>query len=320
MAGDTLITIGELAGLADLPVKTVRFWSDQGLVPPAGRTPSGYRLYGPEALMRLDLVRTLRDLGIGLATIRRVLSHEATIREVAAAHAAALDVQVRVLRLHQAVLRAVASRGTATAEEIQLMHKLAQLSAAERRRLVTDFIDDTFAGLDVDPDFLSMMRGAMPDLPDEPSPEQVDAWVELAELVQDPDFRARIRQSAAAHSRARTETTASPSREDHQAMAALLRERVAAATADGITPDSPAAQPVADELVAAYSRLFARPDTPEFRTWLLRVMESGTDRRYERYWELLAIINGWPQAPSVTPAAEWLIAALRGARSGTMGG
>jgi hypothetical protein len=45
------------------------------------------------------------------------------------------------------VLKAVASRGTAAAEEIQLMHQLAQLSAAERRRLISEFIDDTCTGL-----------------------------------------------------------------------------------------------------------------------------------------------------------------------------
>jgi hypothetical protein len=39
-----------------------------------------------------------------------------------------------------------------------------------------------------------------------------------------------------------------------QAMAALLREQVAAATAAGISPDSAAARSVADELVAAYAR------------------------------------------------------------------
>jgi hypothetical protein len=36
--------------------------------------------------------------------------------------------------------------------------------------------------------------GAAWNLPDDPSPEQVDAWVELAELVSDPGFRQRIRQ------------------------------------------------------------------------------------------------------------------------------
>ena len=313
MADGTLMTIGELARLAGVTVKTARFWSDQGLVPPADRTPAGYRLFGPEALMRLNLVRTLRDLGIDLETIRKVLRREASIGDVAAAHAAVLEVQIRALRLHQAVLYAVASRGTATAEEIQLMHELAQLSAAERRRLVTDFIHDTFAGTGADPDFLAMMRGAMPDLPADPSREQVDAWVELARLIGDQDFRARLRETTASHARARAATEASPGREDQQAMAALLRERVETATAAGIAPDSPAAGPVVDELTAAYARLFGRADNPEFRAWLLESMESGTDRRYERYWHLLAIINGWQPWPSVTPAAEWLITALRAA-------
>jgi DNA-binding transcriptional MerR regulator len=210
MAGDTLLRIGELARLTGLTVKTVRFWSNQGLVPPADRTPAGYRLYGPGALVRLGLIRTLRDLGVDLATIRKVLAREVTISQVAGAHAAALEVQIRALRLHQAVLKAVASRGTATPEEIQLMHKLAELSAAERRRLINDFIDDTFTGLDLGPHFLPMMRSAMPDLPDDPAQDQVNAWVELAGLVQDPGFRASLRQAAAAQARARAETPPSP--------------------------------------------------------------------------------------------------------------
>jgi len=311
MARGTLLTIGELARQTGLAVKTIRFWSDQGLAPPADRTRAGYRLYGPEALARLGLVRTLRDLGVDLATIQKVLEREVTIAEVAAAHAAALEVQIRALRLHQAVLKAVASRGTATPEEIQLMHRLAQLSAAERRRLISDFIDDTFTDLDLGPDFLPMMRAAMPDLPDEPTEDQVNAWVELAGLVQDPGFRASLRQAAAVQARAQAETPAEPSPEDSQAMATLLRERVADATAAGIGPGSPQAQPVADELLAAYARHTGRANGPEFRSWLLELLESSTDRRYEQYWLLLAIINGWPPQPSVMTAAEWLIAALR---------
>jgi len=311
MADDTLMSIGELARLAGVTVKTVRFWSDQGLVPPADRTPAGYRRYGPEALMRLGLVSTLRDLGVGLATIRKILGHQATISEVAGAHAAALEVHIRALRLHQAVLNAVASRGTATSEEIQLMHKLAQLSAAERRQLINQFIDDTFTGLDLGPDFLPVIRGAMmPDLPDQPTPAQINAWVELAGLVQDPDFRASLRRAWAAHARVRAEIPAGLGQEDYQAMATLLGDRVAAATAAGITPGSLQAQPVADDLVAAYARFLGRASTPEFRAWLLDLLRSTTDRRHERYWQLLAIINGSPPPPNVIAAEEWLITAL----------
>jgi len=165
---DTLATIGELARLTGVPVKTIRFWSDAGVVPPAGRTPAGYRLYGQDALARLGLVRTLRDLGIGLAAITRVLAREVSVAEVASAHADALDLQIRTLRLHRAVLRAVARRDCPP-EEMELMHKVATLTAAQRRRLISDFIDSVFGGLDVSPGFLAMMRGAMPDLPDEPT-------------------------------------------------------------------------------------------------------------------------------------------------------
>src|SRR3954468_1493608 len=182
-----LIGIGELANRTGLPVRTIRFYSDEGVVPPADRTDAGYRLYGPDALARLGLVRTLRDLGLDLATIRRVLEREVSLADVAAAHAAALDAQIRVLHVQKAVLQAVARRGSHP-QEMQTMHRLAQLSDAERKRIVTDFLDEAFAGLAIEPGFEDRMRSALPELPDDPAPEQVEAWIELAGLVQDPDF------------------------------------------------------------------------------------------------------------------------------------
>ncbi|MEU6106609.1 MerR family transcriptional regulator, partial [Streptomyces flaveolus] len=86
MNGDTLFTIGDLARRTGLTVKTIRFYSDSGIVPPTDRSPAGYRLYDIGALTRLDLVRTLRDLGLDLALIRQVLDREVSVPEVAAAH------------------------------------------------------------------------------------------------------------------------------------------------------------------------------------------------------------------------------------------
>jgi len=300
VSDDRLLAIGELARLTGLTVKTIRYWSDEGLVPPAERSAAGYRRYGHEAQVRLSLVRTLRDLGIDVASIRRVLMHQVTISEVAGAHAAALELRIHALRLHQAVLRSVAGRGNATPEEMALMHKLAQLSDAERCRLINDFIDETFTGLDPGADFLRMLRDAMPRVPDEPTLEQVDAWLELAQLVQDADFRARLRLAAAEQARALAEF-GQPSAEASQALAALLLDRVAAATGAGIEPDSDRARPVVDELVAAYARHSGQADGPEFRSRLLQLLEVSADRRYERYWQLLALINGWPVPASLAP-------------------
>jgi len=129
------LRIGELAQGAGVTVRTVRWYCDQGLLSPAGRSAAGYRLFDAEALARLELVRTLREIGLDLPAIKRVLDRELKLSEVAAAHADALEAQIRTLRLRYAVLRAVAARG-AQPREVGLLHRLARLSAAERRLIV----------------------------------------------------------------------------------------------------------------------------------------------------------------------------------------
>ena len=76
-------SIGQLARRTGIPVRTIRFWSDAGVLPPSGRTESGYRLYDAEDVARLELVRTLRDLGVGLEAVQKLLSRQASVRDVA---------------------------------------------------------------------------------------------------------------------------------------------------------------------------------------------------------------------------------------------
>ena len=160
-------SIGDLARRTGLPVRTIRFYSDAGLLPPADRSPANHRRYDIAAVGRLDLIRTLRELGLDLATIARVLAEDLTVAQAAARHADALDVQIRVLRLRRAVLRAVARRDT-DPEEMALMHRVVQLSEVERHRLINDFVDRAFGGLDANQDFVAWLRSALPYLPDEP--------------------------------------------------------------------------------------------------------------------------------------------------------
>jgi DNA-binding transcriptional MerR regulator len=299
-----LLTIGQLARRAGLATRTVRFWSDAGLVPPAGRSAGGYRLYDAEAAARLELVRTLRELGLGVEVVRAVLCRATTLAQVAAAHVTVFDQQIRVLRLRRAVLAAVATRGTITIEETLLMHKLTQLSARERQQMIDDFVDGVFAG--VAPEnpgagIAGRMRQLSAELPDDPSPEQVDAWVELAELIADEDFRLRARSMALAGQHAGQqsgEQGAAPGL-DYQA----VQEHVGQALADGIAPDSPQARSVLDRIVPAAER-------PR----VLAQLETFTDARVERYWQLLAVLNGQQPFPPAVPAFSWLIAALQADR------
>src|SRR5512138_3544486 len=105
-----LHAIGEAARLSGLPVKTIRFYSDAGLLPPSGTTEAGYRLYSDRDLLRLDLIRTLRAVGFDLPTIRAMLEGKEGPGDAARLQLEALDVQVRALKRQQALLRTALER------------------------------------------------------------------------------------------------------------------------------------------------------------------------------------------------------------------
>ncbi|MFD0419647.1 MerR family transcriptional regulator [Streptomyces sp. NPDC127108] len=308
MSDEALYSIGELARRTGLTVKTIRFYSDRGVVEPTDRSPGGYRRYGTEAVARLELVRTLRDLGLDLDTIRKVAERELSLAEVAAAHAEALDVQIRGLRLRRAVLTAVTRRGS-TPQELDLVHRLAKLSEAERRCLVDDFLAAVFDGLHGHPEFIGVQRSMTPELPADPGVEQIEAWVELAELFQDPGFRAGMHGMAhdIASDRAPDDTTGLP-----RVLAEALRARVTPALAAGIAPDAPEAEQVVADLTTHYAHVLGdRLEPADLRRRLLSRLESMNDPRRDRYLELLAVVNGWPPPDSLAPVLDWSVAALR---------
>ncbi|MBB4744055.1 DNA-binding transcriptional MerR regulator [Actinoplanes octamycinicus] len=303
----TLYSIGDLARRTGLPVRTIRFYSDAGVLPPTYRSSANHRRYDLTAVARLELIRTLRELGVDLASIHRVLAEEITVSEAAIAHAEALDVQIRVLRLRRAVLRVVAKRDVSP-EEMKLMHRIAQLSEAERHRLINDFVDSTFGGVDANPELMALLRSAVPDLPDEPTAEQVECWIELAELVQDSDFRASVRRMAE-HQAA--ERAAGDRTGLHHDLTNHVRDQVAAAVAAGIQPASAQAGLVVSELVARYADTFGAVDSPEYRAQMVTRLTIANDPRVERYWHLIATINGSPTMTPLAPIFSWFIEALQ---------
>ena len=286
------MTIGQLASRTGLSVRTLRFYADAGVLPEAGRTEAGYRLFGPNAVPRARLVRTLRELGVGLDDVKRVLTAEASLAEVAAAHALAIDAQIRTLRLQRAVLRAVA-RST-DPEELERMTDLTTLTADERRRIVDDYLDAVFG--DHDSPVAAKLRIGAPELPEDPTADQVAAWVELAELLRDPDYVASSRRMA---ERALAE---GPEPDVAQfEVGKAVGEHAGAAVRAGIAPDSPEALAVVERLEAMTT------GAPKDRAEAAERIEAFTDRRVARYWTLVAIVNNWPRAQ--TPATDDLIGA-----------
>lgn len=296
-----VLTIGELAARLGVPVRTVRFWSDEGLVDPPARSAGGYRLYDADAVARLDLVRTLRELGLGLPAIRELLARRRTVAEVAAEHVRALDAEIRLLRLRRTLLRFVAAAGTTT-EEMGIVHELATLSARERQELIDGFVARAFEGVPEEAPGAGIaagMRTLPAELPEDPTPEQVGAWLELARLVADPAFADRVREMALAGAGA-TPGEPDPLGADAGRMVSLGRQ----ALASSVVPGSAEAEALVVEWLGE--------DTGR-RQQLADRLATFTDARVERYWQLLGVLNGWPPFEPSVPAVEWWIAALRAA-------
>ena len=101
---DGLRTIGEVARLSGVPVKTIRHYSDEGILPPSRITEGGYRLYSEEDRARLELIRTLRAAGFGLPTIKGLLREELSATEATRLQLEAVKLQLRALGRQRALL------------------------------------------------------------------------------------------------------------------------------------------------------------------------------------------------------------------------
>lgn len=318
-----LLTIGQLSELTGVPVRTIRFYSDsladgRALLEPALRSAAGYRLYDIEAAARLELIRTLRDLGVGLPTIAKVLARELTVAEVARAQADALEATVKALRLRQAVLRAVAVRDTDW-EELELMNRLARLDAEGRKQILDEFVDRVYAGIEDEhgtgQTFAAMMRSTFPELPPEPTERQVEAWVDLVELVQDEDFIARSREMAAYGVAKRAKLSEPDWQAYQQTFAEILVPGADEAYRAGIAPDSAEGAARATELFEAWCAKLGNPALGKYRVMIIDSLTTLNDPRVNRFWQLAGVVADQPElAARVAPGYEsmqWLIEALR---------
>ncbi|MEV6347113.1 MerR family transcriptional regulator [Actinoplanes sp. NPDC051851] len=313
---EDLYPIGQVARRTGLSVSAVRFYSDEGIVAPAGLNSAGHRCYDLHGIAQLELIRTLRDLGAGLDEIRRLLHGETTLHHLLAEHLELVERQEHALRARRAVLRAL-TRQQAPAARASLMHRLVTMSDEDRERLVDEFWAEAGAGL---PDGFA----TRPRLPDDPTAAQLEAWIELAGLLRDGEFRAAVRTYLrdTYGSGPGAQLAAGPVQRFIHTDGSRLMEQIMAAHRCGLPPDSDHARALATRLVTAAGALTGRPDSTERRQRLAegyRMLAtlpqnppSGYDTTHGRYAALVMTINGTPRPETVDWAALglWLATAL----------
>ena len=69
-----MLTINDASKRTNLPVKTIRYYDEVGLVLATGRTPAGYRLYDDRSCQKLGFVQRARQFNFSIEECRELLS------------------------------------------------------------------------------------------------------------------------------------------------------------------------------------------------------------------------------------------------------
>lgn len=84
------MNIGEAAKASGVSAKMIRYYESTGLIPAAGRTESGYRVYSNTEVQMLRFIRRSRDLGFPVERIEELLAlwrdrsrHSADVKRLA---------------------------------------------------------------------------------------------------------------------------------------------------------------------------------------------------------------------------------------------
>lgn len=295
---DKTLTVGELARAAGLSPQILRHYEQLGLLRPR-RTAAGYRVYSDADRARLDVVRTLRELDVDLATIGRVLRGATNLRATAELHINTLEHQASLIRRRAAVLR-VALRHTGELEtsRIRRLHALARLERNEKARFIAEQLGKRMAESGPPALQRAILDAARIELPDDATLDQLDAWLELAELVSDDAFLA--------HYRAKPRTPVAPSRGVQRAQDAALR-----AIRAGVEPDEKAARPIVRQWIRALAKQRGRTDERVFAAELLTAAESGRFEKEQRFWALLATLKPEMAKHPAYAVGPWLMRAAR---------
>lgn len=101
-------SIAEVARMSGLTSRTLRHYDEIGLLPPAYVAANGYRYYERADLLRLQQIRLLRELGVGLPEIRRILDEQTDrVQALREHHARLLSERERLGRLAATVARTI---------------------------------------------------------------------------------------------------------------------------------------------------------------------------------------------------------------------
>lgn len=205
--------VGELAKATGVSVRTLHHYDEIGLLSPSHRSRAGHRRYGPEDLLRLQQILSLRQLGLSLEEINGFLKRRgASPTRVVALHLSRVREQIQLLTRLAARLEGLAkhleAQEQATTEDllktmevmtmIEKYYTEGQLQQLEARRKALG--EEEIRKVEAEwPTLIAAVRAEMEKGTDPASPEVqrlTARWMELVEQFTggDPGIRSSLQQ------------------------------------------------------------------------------------------------------------------------------
>ncbi|MCT7961813.1 heavy metal-responsive transcriptional regulator [Laspinema sp. D1] len=132
LVGEKSLKIGEVSATSGLPVKTIRYYEEIGLLEPTvERADSGYRIFDSTVLNRLAFIKRSQSLGLSLTEIKEILQvHDrgelpcGEVRQHLEAKVAAIDEQIRSLETLRSELKGILKGWQEHPAEDQIAHTI----------------------------------------------------------------------------------------------------------------------------------------------------------------------------------------------------
>jgi DNA-binding transcriptional MerR regulator len=128
-------TVGDVARMAGITVRTLHHYDEIGLLRPSERRPNGYRAYTDADIGRLQQILTYRELDLGLEEIERLLDEPGSTVE--ALRRARKRVEQRMTKLRRI--------GAGLEAAIEAESKGRRMTPEEKLRVFGDFDPDEYA-------------------------------------------------------------------------------------------------------------------------------------------------------------------------------
>jgi DNA-binding transcriptional MerR regulator len=253
-------------------------------------------MYAEDATIRLELVRTLRDAGLGLEDVKRVLRNDLSLADALRLQLAAVEAHAASLQRVAAALRAALRTDAPNESDLKRLCTVTQLTNEERKAVIEGHYQRVADGIPDDSPWKELAETKGPQLPDNPTAEQLDAWIELSELLADESFVERQRKNTREAAEAKLDMLKLRAANMEAARAA------AEARAQGASPGSEAGRAVVENFVSGIATAAGKPVNEQLRRGMYE-RYLAYDPRHSRYWELVAIMTGQAAAPGT--AADW---------------